>query len=126
MADVSLKKKILIIDDDLEILELAKKRLSAYGYSVSIAKDGFEGLMKARAEKPDLILLDIVMPKLDGFAVLSQVRASPDISTTPVIMLSAKAESNFVMESQNSGAIDYFIKPCDWQELLHYIKRYLD
>ncbi|MBU2103063.1 MAG: response regulator [Candidatus Omnitrophota bacterium] len=126
MADALFRKKILIIDDDAEILEIAKTRLGAHGYKVFIANDGFEGLALARAQMPDLILLDIIMPKLDGFAVLAQLRASSHTSIVPVIMLTAKSESTSVMESQTSGATDYFIKPCDWQELLRYIKRYLD
>ncbi|MDD5195046.1 MAG: response regulator [Candidatus Omnitrophica bacterium] len=119
-------KKILIIDDDLDILELAKERLSFHGYKVSIAKDGEEGLRKAGAESPDLILLDIIMPRVDGFTVLRRLQADQATRRIPVIMLSAKGETDYLMEGQSCGATDYFIKPCDWQLLLKYLKKYLD
>ncbi|MDD5584216.1 MAG: response regulator [Candidatus Omnitrophica bacterium] len=119
-------KKILIVDDDSEILEMTKIRLGSHGYKVLIAKDGVDGLRQVQKEKPDLILLDIVMPKMDGFEVLRRLQADSATRRIPVIMLSAKGETKTLMEGEHYGATDYFIKPCDWQELLKYLKKYLD
>ena len=119
-------KKILIIDDDADILELTQKRLERYGYRVLAAKDGAQGLIKVREEKPDLILLDIVMPNQDGFTILRELKKSEATRRIPVIMLTAKSETKSIFEGEEYGAIDYFIKPCDWQELVRYIRKYLD
>jgi DNA-binding response OmpR family regulator len=118
-------KKILIVDDDPDIIELTKKGLEASGYKVTAACDGVEGLKKAIEEKPDLILLDIIMPKKDGFAMLKDLKENKATSDIPVIMLSAKGETDALLKSEKFGVVDYFIKPCDWDELLNYIKRYV-
>ena len=118
-------KKILVVDDDPEILELTKKGLEANGYKAILALDGVEGLNKAMEEKPDLILLDIIMPNKDGFEMLRELKANAFTRDIPVIMLSAKGETDFLLKGEKFGAVDYFIKPCDWQELLNHIKRYV-
>ena len=118
-------RKILVIDDNQEIVELTKKRLEVSGYSVITAGGGLEGLDKVRNEKPDLIILDIIMPDKDGFEVLKELKKEEATRRIPVIMLSAKSETSSLLNGEEYGAIDYFIKPCDWQEILKYIKKYL-
>ncbi|MFA5149006.1 MAG: response regulator [Candidatus Omnitrophota bacterium] len=118
-------KKILIIDDEMDLAKIAKERLEAAGYAVAWASNGYEGLKMAAKEGPDLILLDILMPKKDGFETLSALKS--DILTwgIPVIMLSVKAESDTLLKAQELGAADYFIKTGDWKDLIKYIERYI-
>jgi DNA-binding response OmpR family regulator len=116
---------ILIIDDDPEIVEFTRKRLERSGYRVIGALDGTQGVAMAFKERPDLILLDIMMPFKDGYAVLRELKENEATRTTPVIMLTAKSGSGSVLECQECGATDYFIKPIDWEELLKYIKKYI-
>jgi adenylate cyclase len=118
-------KKILIVDDEPEVVEMTKKRLLAQGYEVITAKDGEEGYALTLAEKPDLIILDILMPKKDGLTMLRQIKTEDATREIPVILLSAKGEAELLMKGKQYGAVDYFIKPCDWDEMLKYIKRYL-
>ena len=119
-----MKKTILVVDDEPDVLTFLKKRLEAHNYKVITASDGIEGLKKARESKPDIILLDIIMPNKDGFTMLSELRAKEETRDIPVVIISAKAESRSIFEGQYLGAVDYLIKPYDFKELLKYIKRY--
>lgn len=118
-------RKILVIDDEQDALEFMQKRLKEYNYNVIVASGGIEGLQKAQEDTPDLILLDIVMSDKDGFSVLQELKKQDSTKYIPVIMLSAKAETGSILNSQETGAIDYLIKPFDFQELLRYIRRYI-
>lgn len=118
-------KKILVVDDDLDIVSMLKKRLEAKNYNVITAMDGREGLAKACQEKPDLILLDIIMPNKDGFTMLKELKAQESVTHIPVIILSAKGETDTLLKGEELEATDYFIKPCDFEELLQYIKKYI-
>ena len=118
------KKKILIVDDEPDVVAFLKKRLQARDYNVISANDGIEGLKKAIDEKPDLILLDIIMPNKDGFAMLKELKDKETTKEMPVIIISVKGESSAIFEGQELGATDYLIKPYDFQELLKYIKKY--
>ena len=120
------KNKILVIDDELEVVELFKKRLERIGYQVITATDGREGFKRACEQKPDLILLDIIMPEVDGLAVLRKLKKEESTCGIPVIMVTAKGWTNSVFEAERYGATDYIIKPFHWSELLRFIKRYLD
>ena len=117
-------KKILVVDDEPEILEMTQKRLEKSGYKVFTASGGREGIKKAVEEKPDLILSDIIMPDVDGFTMLRELKNNASTSSIPVVMLSAKGEADSLIKGSNFGAVDYFIKPCDWDELLKYIRKY--
>jgi DNA-binding response OmpR family regulator len=117
--------KILIVDDEPELREMLTMRLEANGYEVITAADGEEGLEQTKKEKPDLILLDIMMPGMDGLIVLSRLRNNLETSFIPVIMLTAKGDTSAIMESQRAGATDYVIKPFEPSQLLALIKRYL-
>lgn len=111
------KRKILVVDDEIDNVVLLEKRLKATGYEVISAYDGDEAIDKAFNENPDLILLDIMMPKKDGFEVLKILRDNPKTKNIPVIMLTAKAEVSDKVRGLETGAIDYVTKPFDFKEL---------
>lgn len=110
--------KILIADDYPDNLRLLSVRLRSEGYTFITAADGVETLEKLRAEMPDLVLLDINMPRKDGLEVLQEMRADPEISHIPVIVVSAaRVGSGDVLAGLNLGADDYIVKPFDWNEM---------
>lgn len=111
------KQRILVVDDEEDNVNLLEKRLKALGYQVSTAYDGDEALEKAFSELPDLILLDIMMPKKDGFQVLEILRKNEKTKDMPVILLTAKAEVSDKVRGFETGAIDYVTKPFDFNEL---------
>ena len=121
-----MKRKILVVDDEPDVVELLIKRLTDAGFEPLSALDGDECLTKLKTHKPNLVLLDIMMPGKDGFAVLKEIRQDPQISDTVVILLTAKSESSSLFKGQELGATDYLIKPVDFQELLKYIDRYTE
>ena len=102
--------RILLVDDDNALRELYAVASSTKHYTGIVAPDGEQGLAKAKAEKPDLILLDIMMPKLDGVAALSQIKQDPDIKNIPVVMLTNFGQENLVQQAFSSGATDYLLK----------------
>lgn len=119
-----MQKKILIVDDEPEFAEMIKMRLEANGYEVVAAYDGKEGLAKASSENPDLILLDVMMPGMDGFQVLKSLRANDATENIPTVMLTARGESKSIFKSQDLGATDHLIKPCESKDLLDVIKKH--
>lgn len=118
------KKKILVVDDEQELVAALKIRLEANDFEVIAAYDGEEALEKAK-EKPDLILLDILMPKMDGYKVLSKLRQAAQTKNIPVIMLTAKGESQSIFKAHDLGSTDYIIKPFEQEELLELINKYI-
>lgn len=125
VIDLRNSPAILAVDDVAENLEIIAMRLAAHGYAVSTARDGEEGLAKARAEKPDLVLLDIMMPKLDGIAVLKELKRDPTLGFIPVILLTAKADRSDVVEGLDAGADDYLTKPFDQAGLVARVRSML-
>ena len=113
---------VLIVEDDANIRELLQMYLEKDGYAVTLAADGGQGLDKFRAIKPDLVLLDVMMPVMDGWAVCKAIRAEAD---TPVIMLTAKGETDDKVMGLKSGADDYMTKPFEMKELLARIEAVL-
>jgi DNA-binding response OmpR family regulator len=103
-------KTILIIEDDKFLRELIAQKLLKENYEISEAVDGEEGIKKIREEKPDLILLDLILPGIDGFEVLSRMKDSEEISSIPVIILSNLGQKEDVERGLNLGAKDYLIK----------------
>mgnify|MGYP001034159188 CR=1 FL=1 len=103
-------KKILIVEDDKFLRELISRKLQQQGFSVSEAVDGTEGLQKAKEEKPDLILLDLILPGIDGFEVLTRIKQDPYISSIPVLILSNLGQKEEVERGLKLGAIDYLVK----------------
>jgi len=121
-----IKKKILVVDDEQDLLDFVKIRLEANDYSVVTALDGKEGLAVFKKESPDLVLLDILMPKLDGFQVCQKLKADPLTKNIPVIMLTAVDREKDIIQSKHVGANGYIVKPFDAKTLLFNIKEHLD
>lgn len=103
-------KSILLVDDDLTLREMYMERLKAEGFSVEMAKDGEEALQKAADLHPNIILLDIMMPKINGLDVLKKLKSSDQTSDIPVIVLTALIQDREKMESITRGADDYIVK----------------
>jgi two-component system alkaline phosphatase synthesis response regulator PhoP len=120
-----MKKKILIVDDDKNIVELVKLTLGDE-YNYSEAYNGFEAIAKAKKEQPDLILLDIMMPEMDGYEVCQKLRSAPETKDILVAMLSAKKEDHDVLEGIDVGAIAYITKPFNPVELQEKIEELLE
>ncbi len=105
------REKILVVDDEEDILELVRYNLSKERYRVSCALSGEIALEKAREERPDLILLDLMLPGLDGLTVCRQLKRDPLTSNTPIVMLTAKGEEADIVVGLELGADDYIVKP---------------
>ena len=103
-------KKILIVEDDKFLRELISQKITKEGYQVVEAIDGEDGVKKAKEEKPDLILLDLILPGIDGFEVLSSIKEDPSLSQVPVIILSNLGQKDDVERGLKLGAADYLIK----------------
>ena len=115
--------KVLVCDDERHIVRLIQVNLERQGYTVVTAFDGKEGLEKIRSEKPNLCVLDVMMPYMDGFEVLKALRREPETENLPVIMLTAKAQDKDVFEGYHYGADMYLTKPFNPMELVTFVKR---
>ena len=113
---------VLIVEDDCNIADLLKMYLEKEGYAVTVAHDGAQGLAKYHTVKPDLVLLDVMMPVMDGWAVCRTIRAE---AQTPVIMLTAKSETDDKVQGLRAGADDYITKPFEMKEVLARIEAVL-
>lgn len=118
-------KKILLVDDEPQLVEMVKMRLEANNYEVILARDGEQALEKARGEKPDLIILDIMLPKLDGYKVCRMLKFDDKYSSIPVIMFTARSQESEKSMGEEVGADAYIIKPFEPQMLLSKIKELL-
>ncbi len=115
-------KKVLVVDDDEALVEVVSNLLRMEGFEVIQAYNGKMGLEKARSEKPHIIVLDIMMPEMDGYEVLTKLKEDPQTADIPVIMLTARTEDKAVIESWKKGADFYIPKPFEIDELLHVIE----
>ena len=115
--DEPAKPVVLAADDDADILELITFRLERSGYTVLQARDGEEAWELARSAKPDLAVLDVMMPKLDGFELTRRLRADEATKRMPIILLTARAQESDVQDGFEAGADDYMRKPFSPQEL---------
>ena len=113
---------VLVVEDDKNIQELLQLYLEKEGYAVTVADDGAQGLAKFRAIRPDLVLLDVMMPVMDGWAVCKSIRSD---GNTPVIMLTAKSETDDKITGLKAGADDYITKPFEMREVLARIEAVL-
>jgi DNA-binding response OmpR family regulator len=118
-------KKILVVDDNPNIVKLLEHRLKANEYEVVTAHDGEDALDKVRQAKPDLMILDVVIPKIDGYRVLSILRADEQYKDIPVVMLSAHGQAKDVEKGMELGAVSYITKPFKPEMLLGVIKEAL-
>jgi DNA-binding response OmpR family regulator len=116
LADTD-QKIVLVADDDEDILELITFRLERSGYTVVQAHDGEEAWNLAQVHHPDLAVLDVMMPKLDGFELTRRLRAKPETERMPIILLTARAQDADVQQGFEAGADDYLRKPFSPQEL---------
>jgi len=116
-------KKILLVDDDPHIVQLLKTRLLASQYEIVTASNGEEGYEKLKVESPDLVLLDVLMPQMDGYAFVLRMKEDNFLSRTPVIMLTAKDNMKDLFEME--GVSDYIVKPFQAADLLKKIEMVL-
>ena len=115
-------KKIMVVDDEPYIARVIKFKLEQEGYAVISANDGITGLDRIRQEKPDLVLLDVMMPGLTGYEVCQQVKADADLQGIPVVFLTAKGQERDREQGLNLGASDYITKPFSPNRLLELVK----
>lgn len=113
---------ILVVDDEPGIVDIARANLEGLGYRVISAGNGLEALELIRQESPDLVILDILMPEVDGWDVLERVEADPEMAGIPIIMLTARASDEDVLRGLESGAVEYMTKPFYPQELVAAVK----
>ena len=119
-------KKVLVVDDQPQIVRLIQLHLDREGFQVLTAADGEEALERVHEERPDLVILDVIMPKKDGFEVLRTIKATPELERTPVIMLTVKTQSADIVEGLREGAELYLPKPFHPRELVALVKRVLE
>jgi DNA-binding response OmpR family regulator len=115
-------KKVLIIDDELDLVETIRFPLELEGFQVLAAYNGEEGLSQARSENPDLILLDLMLPKLDGYKVCRLLKFDERYKHIPIFMLTAKTQEKDKILGKETGADEYLTKPFDIDELIAKIK----
>jgi len=116
------KPRILIIDDDVGFRDLLRLHLAARGYQVQVAEDGVTGGRALLAETPDLIISDVNMPFLDGFELLSLLRADENTASIPVILLSGRSDGDTMAKAVDLGAADYLTKPVTRDQLLESVE----
>jgi two-component system alkaline phosphatase synthesis response regulator PhoP len=116
-------KKILAVDDEKHIVRLVEINLIKEGFEVMTATNGREALESVAAKRPDLIVMDVMMPEMDGFAALKKLKENPETADIPVIMLTAKAQDADVFKGWQSGADLYLTKPFNPSELITFVQR---
>ena len=119
-------RRILVVDDDPSIRRLLNATLELEGYTVATAADGEEALAELPGSNPDVVVLDVMMPKLNGLDVLERIRRNPATATLPVILLTAKSSKEDVWEGWQRGVDYYMTKPFDVEELLRFIEFVLE
>lgn len=119
------RKKILVVDDEKDLVVILEARLEAAGYEVIAAFDGAQALEKVKEKKPDLILLDVMMPKMDGYQVCRLLKFDEKSKEIPVIMLTARGQPGDKKLGQQVGVDDYMVKPFENEELLRKIETWL-
>ena len=117
--------KILYIEDHPAQRDIMAQMLELSGYEVAVASDGLEGVERARSWGPDLILMDLRMPRMDGFEAIRELRKDPDTADVPIIAISAWASAKHKVRAMEAGANDHFTKPVDLSRLLETINRFL-
>ncbi|HEY3398643.1 MAG TPA: response regulator [Armatimonadota bacterium] len=116
-------RKILVVDDERHIVRLVEVNLAKSGFTVITAFDGVEALEQVAKEKPDMVILDVMMPRMDGFEVLKRLQADASTRDIPVIMLTAKAQDADIFRGWSSGVSSYLTKPFNPRELITFVER---
>ncbi len=119
------KKRILIVDDEEDIVETIQFGLELEGFECLVANDGEEALLKAKRENPDLILLDIMLPKINGYKIARLLKFDESYKHIPIIMLTARAQQTDIELGEETGADEYVTKPFEMDELVNMIRKYL-
>jgi DNA-binding response OmpR family regulator len=120
-----MQRKVLVVEDDPDQLEVTRLSLKAAGFAIGTAANGIDALKKARTVSPDLILLDVMMPGLDGFAVCETLRGNPATASIPILMLTGLCSHISQLVAFESGATDYLIKPFNPEELVSKVEKLL-
>lgn len=120
-----MSKKVLVVDDNQDAINILSAILKKAGYLVGVAKDGQEALQKLNSDVPALILLDVMMPKMDGYEVCKAIKTNPAISQIPILMISAKTDGVSQKRGLELGAADYLMKPIQPNEILRKVRQYL-
>jgi DNA-binding response OmpR family regulator len=121
-----MQKKILVVEDDPDQLEVIRFTLKNAGFAIGTATNGIDAVKKARTLSPDLIMLDVMMPELDGFAVCETLRGNPATAPIPILMLTGLCSHISRLVGYESGATDYVIKPFDAEQLVTRVEKLLD
>ena len=116
---------ILVVDDDVVNRDILKTRLEAAGYRVTEAENGEEGINRAQQSPPDLIILDVMMPKVDGLLACRILKSGEKTRNIPIVMLTARSQQMEELRGWESGADEYLTKPCDHQRLLEIVAQFL-
>jgi len=119
-------KKILVVDDEVDLVKTIRFSLETKGYTVLVSYNGEDALNQARKEHPDLVLLDIMLPKLDGYKVCRLLKFDERYKHIPIMMLTAKTQEKDKILAMETGADEYITKPFDMDELIEKIKAYLN
>ncbi len=114
--------KVLVVDDELGIVEIVRVNLEVEGFEVASADDGAGALRLAREFHPDLVILDVMLPDLDGWNVLAELEATPSLAGIPVVMLTARAADEDILRGLEEGAVDYITKPFYPEDLVASVK----
>ena len=121
-----MKKKILVVDDEVDLVETIRFPLEMEGFQVLVSYNGEDALNQARKESPDLILLDIMLPKLDGYKVCRLLKFDERHKHIPILMLTAKTQARDQQTGMETGADEYITKPFDIDQLMEKVKAYLN
>jgi DNA-binding response OmpR family regulator len=119
------RKKILVVDDEVDLVKTVQFSLEAEGYKVLVSYNGEDALNQSRKENPDLILLDVMLPKLDGYKVCRLLKFDDRYKHIPILMLTAKTQQKDRSLGMETGADEYITKPFDMEELMEKVKVYL-
>jgi len=121
-----MSKKILIVEDEEIIYSLLQKKLSQEGYEVRVAKDGQEGIDKMKEQKPDLVLMDIIMPRKSGFEVMEEMQKDEELRTVPIVVISNSGQPVELDRAKELGAIDWLVKTeFDPQEVIEKVRKHI-
>jgi len=121
-----MSKTVLVVDDQPHIVRLIQVNLQKEGFQVATASDGVEGIEAVRRLHPDLVILDVIMPRKDGFEVLREIKSDSELAATPVVMLTVKTHNADIVEGLREGAELYLPKPFHPKELVSLVKRVLE